>query len=883
MQDKNNQNTFCEYFFRYWYLLLIWGIVFLFKETIYDIVDSTLLPYADNVEDTVLSQIVVLILTVIIYLANIKDILEQTNWVPKRLIFLAFAAILFYSVFRYSDHYTFYGVIPTVSFADSIFYVIFIIELALLIYRTHKRRGSKLEAKVKLEPFFAERPTEKDECNRKRCAEILRDKIIESFTQHQLEEGAFTILFNERYGAGKSSFFEIFNDTCKKSNLNLIEFKPWLFSNSDDITKGLLKILSNHFDDSDDMVEKLFRIYSTQMTAHTTSNLLYNICASSSNGIAIENQFDNIKVILAKASTPLVIVIDDVDRLQSNELLSLLKLIRNTADFPNIVYIIAADKTAISTSLNNVGINNADIYLQKFFNFEMLFPSFDNSMEEIFISKLSELLTKYGISRNDIFFSNVEIKHINYLSYVFKTYRDLYRFLNLVTYTFDTHKQSTTLSDLYIPDLIRILIIQYLDSDVYKILRDNKELLLSYNVQTDRLSFKAAEYRSIILPTEKKQQIKQLLENTNNNTTKKDDVKDEYQDLQDIIDKTRPTKQDIISDILNDLFADSINYQTKLRICFESEYFKYFAGEYSKQQISNKRVCELVSLPKSEFESQLALIFRQDQGGSLIHKLEWFVEEHKEYDKVDLLPKLVDTFKAIYNSHLIENPSLHLSKIEYWQGCGVFRIINRMYEYSDGEEIVFNKSEIEHHENYISNTEHLEELALFFSSIRPNDHYHFIYGDELLVKWKESIINRFIKECLTKNPFSEDNISAIISMDVLYPVYWNNQFKALIQKSKNPSEWLYRFITIDTNGNPGWNYSYIMNLCQGSIFKIFVQSMFKDLVDKGRVDKALYEDMLNIHTTTDTSIFYDVNIGHHPFVLAAIKWWKKHNKAESSK
>ena len=57
---------------------------------------------------------------------------------------------------------------------------------------------------------------------------------------------------------------------------------------------------------------------------------------------SIEGQYESIKKELKSIGQPILVIVDDVDRLQSDELMTLIKLLRNTADFPNIFYLVAA-------------------------------------------------------------------------------------------------------------------------------------------------------------------------------------------------------------------------------------------------------------------------------------------------------------------------------------------------------------------------------------------------------------------------------------------------------------------------------------------------------------------------------------------------------------
>ena len=61
---------------------------------------------------------------------------------------------------------------------------------------------------------------------------------------------------------------------------------------------------------------------------------------------------------------PVVIVIDDIDRLEKNELFEVLRLIRNTGNFANLIYVVAYDERYVVEQLSNLGIYNGRLYLE---------------------------------------------------------------------------------------------------------------------------------------------------------------------------------------------------------------------------------------------------------------------------------------------------------------------------------------------------------------------------------------------------------------------------------------------------------------------------------------------------------------------------------------
>jgi predicted KAP-like P-loop ATPase len=67
---------------------------------------------------------------------------------------------------------------------------------------------------------------------------------------------------------------------------------------------------------------------------------------------------------LAKLPTPLIVVIDDIDRLHSQEIRDIFKLVRLTANFPNVIYVLAFDRTRVEKALAEDSVDGR-AYLEK--------------------------------------------------------------------------------------------------------------------------------------------------------------------------------------------------------------------------------------------------------------------------------------------------------------------------------------------------------------------------------------------------------------------------------------------------------------------------------------------------------------------------------------
>ncbi|MDE0531040.1 MAG: P-loop NTPase fold protein [Albidovulum sp.] len=77
----------------------------------------------------------------------------------------------------------------------------------------------------------------------------------------------------------------------------------------------------------------------------------------------------------ADSSFRIVVVIDDLDRLDPEDALEVLRLVKTVADFPSITYLLAYDRHALATSISQSGlIGDGYAYLEKIVQFSFKVP-----------------------------------------------------------------------------------------------------------------------------------------------------------------------------------------------------------------------------------------------------------------------------------------------------------------------------------------------------------------------------------------------------------------------------------------------------------------------------------------------------------------------------
>lgn len=365
--------------------------------------------------------------------------------------------------------------------------LILIITVEILRHHYFIRRPKLSISTSDAYPLYNDQPSNIDSYERSTSARLLISKIFSTFTtqQQQGSDGALVININETYGAGKTTFLKIIEqelDTSHHDKYALINFRPWLCESEQAIIRELFTLLGNQM--NIDSVKSDLRQYlhllllQTEQIVPAGLKPFYAFIPHKLSNKTLQQLHDDIKTSLKHIEYPIIVTIDDVDRLQEKELTAVLKLIRDTADFPNIFYIVAADNSHLEVMLRNQGIENPAVYLHKFFNLDFLLPAHESVPAKILRKELDCILRKYGYSLKVVSTSLMMLLQIPHLNKIFVNLRDVYRFLNIYTSSLDLLYLNNNLSHIDPYELFCLTIIRHLRIDIYKKLRDRNDELL---------------------------------------------------------------------------------------------------------------------------------------------------------------------------------------------------------------------------------------------------------------------------------------------------------------------------------------------------------------------------------------------------------------------
>lgn len=279
------------------------------------------------------------------------------------------------------------------------------------------------------------------------------------------------------WGYGKTSFLSMFKEKLGSDSI-VVEFNPWITSSTPNLIEDFFILL-------DDKISKHIQ---TNKTIYKYGKALSNLTQESSLMAEMKNLLfpesplnDRIKLIsslVTRLDKEVYCIVDDLDRLDSGEVFEVLRIVRNTANFPNFTFVMAYDKEYLIHSLKNRDIFNAEKYLDKIVQVEIALPWISkfklkgellnlikSKVEIAFIGEpnIQDALNKQ--IRELILPSNDKSKSKSKYSFeraiiseLFLNMRDIVKFSNSFVYFLKNHYLN-----IYIPDLFFIELIKFID------------------------------------------------------------------------------------------------------------------------------------------------------------------------------------------------------------------------------------------------------------------------------------------------------------------------------------------------------------------------------------------------------------------------------------
>jgi predicted KAP-like P-loop ATPase len=618
------------------------------------------------------------------------------------------------------------------------------------------------------------------------------NRIANLINDHKNKESV-VIGIEGQWGSGKTSFINLVLGSLKKAVVT--KFNPWNFSDQNELIKdffeSLVSALSEENEYNEIGKEKLDKIknYASKLLQKAEFNFNPEISVgflSLKLGDKIKlgkektlaEQKEDINQILKQMRNKIIVVIDDIDRLDKHETKLIFKMVKMTANFSNTVFLLAYDRQKVCERLKEDGFDGEE-YLKKIIQVSFELPKVEeNNLYKILFSRLDIILKNFNEEKywDQTRWGN--LFHAGMKNF-FKNIRDINCYTNSLNLDIEIiGKEEINPIDFFGTETLRVF-----TPKLFSFIADNKDKFTSY------LSGPYDDKKKETIKEEINSEIGKIPEGLR-------------EDALGIAKQLFPQVAGIYE---NSSYGSDweAGWRKELRTCSSDNFDKYFLLTLPSDKVSIKQLNEILEIIKTDesiFKDKLKELNDSEKIGNFLWKLIDVITDLKKDDKLKILISIADFSvhvehkkKGVFDLDTIDIQVMRLGyqfikslpkdeRVEfvksYIEGTkNVYAAVQIADVLEDGVEKFKNKTSID--DPLIDETEikGLNSLALIKIKSSANErNLHLSFGPLVLFyQWKKlenkEAVNGYIHE-LIKNKnglidflkvFKNENISQSVS------------------------------------------------------------------------------------------------------------------------
>ena len=306
-------------------------------------------------------------------------------------------------------------------------------------------------------------------------------EISNMLSRTNLIDESYSVAIVGKWGSGKTTFIEVMKQKLN-GRMYIKDFNPWNSISPQDIISDFFSMLQCTIKSIYSSLEAPIKRYSQLLTNVEINKTLSNFLAEFSKEDGIQQIKQKIEKDLKYIDKPIAIFIDDIDRLGEKELFEVLRLVRNTAKFPNILYVVTMDKDYVSQQLEARGMDG-DLYLEKIFPLEISLPRMDD--QEILLTMRNDMLAMTTTKRQiNKVYDKLDDETKQKILRIITTFRKAKRFARQFAVTCNYLTSEHSLNNIDFNDLFFLELIHFYDRKIYDKLANERSKF--FRIRIDR-------------------------------------------------------------------------------------------------------------------------------------------------------------------------------------------------------------------------------------------------------------------------------------------------------------------------------------------------------------------------------------------------------------
>lgn len=406
------------------------------------------------------------------------------------------------------------------------------------------------------------------------------------------------------WGDGKTSVLHMIEEHLNvRQDVVVTRFNPWHFTSEDQLLRGFFGTLASaigaRLTTKKEEIGEALKKYGSLLSVVNGGDAATGLGEALSSS-TLDELKTRVEGFLADGQLRVVVLIDDIDRLDRGETHLIFKLVKLSAGFSRTTYLLAFDDAVVAAALGERYGAGGDAagraFLEKIIQVPLHLPSAESTaLRKLVFEGIDQALAQAGI---ELTRSHVDafVLHFGNLEQSLTTPRQAHLYANALLFALPLVKGEVNISEFMLIEALRLF-----HPKLHRVLRDNASLLLS-----------AREHER----EQRQQQISRLIEEATPELTPE-------------------RRQRLFSGLLSALFPrmQRMGYGTEWetewareqRVCSSSYFQRFFAYGVSTSQLSDRRIQQFLdALPAqtlAEQDAALRGLATPEVVGSLVQRL----------------------------------------------------------------------------------------------------------------------------------------------------------------------------------------------------------------------------------------------------------------------
>ena len=385
-----------------------------------------------------------------------------------------------------------------------------------------------------------------------------------------------------RWGDGKTSVLNFIEQSLNTNDdVICIKFNPWRFGTEEQLLMGFFNQIADALDTKlatrEDRLKDIGNKILKPMSSAAGMPVVGDIVSSYISMPDINDFKSRTEALLKDSQKRVLILIDDVDRLDKTEIHALFRLVKLTADFKYTSYILSFDKDIVASSLQNRYStskgNSGEAFLEKIIQVPLHLPHINKLiLRDFCFQAIEEALDLASIQLSQEQAQEFGKNFISAFEKCITTPRKAKLYGNILTFSLPILKGEVNPVDLMLIEGIRAFYPR-----LYESIRDNEELFVG-TLSASSGSFHDAD----------KERIKTLIDNALDTT-----ASNNKKGLKELLKNLFPKLQAVYGRVHHSGDSHKI-WTDNQRICSKNYFSRYFAYSVSPSDVSDIEVSQVL-------------------------------------------------------------------------------------------------------------------------------------------------------------------------------------------------------------------------------------------------------------------------------------------------